>query len=341
MQKINKFAYSGMSALAVAALVALSPSASAIPLTWITPGLPENGLTFAGGAIQIKAVNYDTGALYAPMTVGTALGFGNGPGATSGSVAAGQTALNGQQTRAPNGAVAGQNDSWGILRIEQIQATASNGTLQDIYNRAVSPFELTAMFWGVQDFYLNQVSAGSNLPGGGQIIDGTGLRVDIYSDLAKNFNQTPGPTGLHTVNTYPTATDGTLELSLLSTPGFINNAATLGGIATEFESNTANTGYAALNVIGGASAAQFNTNGIGFSGSSGGAFSPGLGNQTSTDIWFSFTSTQGTNGWDITSNDPMLANIGTPGVPDSGSTLLLLGMGVVFVAGAYRRRQAA
>jgi hypothetical protein len=335
MKLLNRTCKAGLASLALASAIGFSPSAMALNLVWVDG--PQAGQTFSGGGIQIKAVNYDTGSLYAPLALNSAIGFGQG--GASADVASGITALNAAQTRAPLGVVAGQNDSWGILRITNIQATASDGVLRDIYNSAVSPVELTAMFWGVNDFYLKQISAGSGLAGAGQIIDGQGLAVNIYSDPSKNFNQTAGPTGAHTVNTYPTATDGTLELSLLSTPGFINAAGTLGGVATEFESNTANTGYAALNVIGGASAAQFNTNAIGFGGSSGGAFSAGLGNQTSTDVWFSFTSTQGVNGWDVTSNDPMLANIATA-TPDGGSTLLMLGSGIVLmVGGLYRRRK--
>jgi len=310
--------------MTLAALVALAPSANAIPLTWVTG--PQAGQAFAGGAIQIKATNYDTGSLYPVQPVGT--------------VVSGAATLDALQSRAPLGFVAGQGDSWGILKITEIDARASDGVLRPIFVDSSSSFELTAMFWGVTDFMLTQISPGSALPGGGQIIDGTGLRVDLYSDPSKNFNQTGGPGLAHTVNTYPTVTNGTLELSLLSTPGFINAAGTLGGIATEFESNTANTGYAALNVTGGASAAQFDTNGIGFSGSFGAAFTPGLGATTAADIWFSFTSTQGSDGWDITSNDPMLANI-RPGVPDTGSTLLMLGAGLALMGEAYRRRQKA
>jgi hypothetical protein len=333
MKNLNNMRRAALALAGIAAGIGMSPYASAIPLTWVDG--PQAGQAFAGGGIQIKAVNYDTGALYTPLAVGSALGFG--VGGASGSVAAGATALNGQQSRGSLGAVAGQNDSWGILRITNIQATASDGVLRDIYNSALSPVELTAMFWGVTDFYLAQVSAGSGLAGAGQIIDGTGLRVDIYSDPSKDFNQSAGPLGPHTVNTYPTATNGTLELSLLSTPGFINANGTLGGAATEFESNTANVGYASLNVTGGASASQFDTNAIGFGGSSGAGFLPGVAGQAAHDIWFSFTSTQGVNGWDITSNDPMLANIRTPGVPDSGSTLLMLATGLALLAEGYRR----
>src|SRR5688500_18971485 len=164
--------------LVLSALTMLTHRASAIPLTWVDG--PQAGQPFAGGGIQIKAVNYDTGTLYPAMPVGTALGFG--VGGASGSVAAGEAALNAAQSRAALGTVAAHNDSWGILRITNIQATASDGVLRDIWNSALAPVELTAKFWGVNDFFLAQVSAGSGLPASGQIIDGTGSRVDIYSD---------------------------------------------------------------------------------------------------------------------------------------------------------------
>jgi hypothetical protein len=330
MKKLNRFRQAGGALLAISALVALPLSASALTFTWING--PQAGQAFTGGGIQIKAVNYDTGTLYTPLAVDTAVGFG--VGGASGTVAAGETALNALPGRPALNGQAGE-DSWGILKITQIQAY-SGGVLHDIYNAAVNPYELTGIFWGVEDFYLKQVSAGSNLPGAGQIIDGTGLNVNIYSDATPDFSQVAGPGGRVGVSGYNTVTDGVLELSLQSTPGFINANGTLGGAATEFESNTASVGYSALNVIGGASAAQFNTNAIGFGGSSGASFLPGVGGQTSTDIWFSFTSTQGVNGWDITSNDPMLANIS--GVPDAGSTLLMLSMGLAFLGYGLRFR---
>jgi hypothetical protein len=334
MKKLNKMRQAGAALTTLAALLGMTSSAMAIPLTWLDG--PQAGQAFAGGGIQIKAVNYDTGTLYNAIPIGTSIGFSGSPGA---GVAGGAATLNLAANVLRPALNAGANeDSWGIVKVTDIQATGSDGVLHNIYSHLLSPFELTAMFWGVSDFHLTQVSPGSGLAGSGQVIDGTGLRVDLYSDFTKDFDQTPGPAGRGGVSSYPTVTDGVLELSLLSTPGFINANGTFGGAATEFESNTASVGYAALNVIGGASAAQFNTNGIGFGGSNGAGFAPGVAGQASTDIWFSFTSTQGVNGWDITSNDPMLANIN---VPDSGSTLLMLGLGLTGVCLGYRRSRKA
>jgi len=336
MKKLNQMRRTGILLTTVASLIALSPSAMAIPLNWLDG--PQAGQAFAGGGIVVKAFNYDTGTLYNQQPNGTTIGYTGNPGA---GVAGGEAALNNPavvQRPVLNGNPAATEDGWGIVKITQIQSLGSDGVLHDIYNAAVSGFELTAMFWGIRDFHLTQVDAGSGLPGGGQIIDGVGMRVDIYSDATPDFNQTGGPAARGGVSSYPTVTDGNLELSLLSTPGFINANGTRGGAATEFEANTAATGYAALNVIGGASASQFNTNGIGFQGSSGGAFLPGVAGQTATDVWFAFTSTQGTNGWDINSNDPMLAVV-TNNVPEGGSTLLWLGAGMTILAAVYHRRR--
>lgn len=312
--------------LSLAAFTGLVSTANAVTFTWLDG--PLQGQTFAGGGIEIKAFNYDTGTLYNQQPQGTVL---------SGA------AMNTQIAR-PALNASGAEDSWGIFKITDILAKGPDNQSHSIYNHLVNNYELTGMFWGVQDFQLTQVSAGSGLPGAGQVIDGTGMNVAIYSDPSKNFNQDPngglnGPSDRTGVSSFPTVTDGNLELLLQSTNGFINANGTFGGVATEFESNTAAVGYAALNVLGGASAAQFNTNAVGFRGSYGPEFLPGLGSQTSTDVWFAFTSTQGDSGWDIRSNDPMIAVLAGPSVPDGGSTVILLASGLLALAGAARLRR--
>jgi len=100
--------------MTLAALVALSPSANAIPLTWLNG--PQAGQAFAGGPIQIKAINYDTGSLYPAQPVGT--------------VVSGAGTLDALQNRAPLGFMPGLGDSWGILKITEIDAVASDGVLR-------------------------------------------------------------------------------------------------------------------------------------------------------------------------------------------------------------------
>jgi hypothetical protein len=325
MNTLDLMRQARVTVLSLAAATGLVSTANAVVFTWLDG--PLAGQPFAGGPIEIKAFNHDTGTLYNTQPVGTVL-----TGA----------ALDAQISRpALNGM---GSDSWGILKITQIFSKVG-GQQYSIYSNLSNNFELTGMFWGVQDFYLNQANPGSGLPGGGQVIDGTGMTVHIYSDPSKNFSSDPvagaggGPADRTGINTFPTVTDGTLELILQSTNGFINAAGTNGGVQTEFESNTAFTGYAALNVMGGASAAQFNTNAVGFQGSYGAGFLPGMGSQQSTDVWFAFTSIQGENGWDIKSNDPMIAVLSGPNVPDGGSTLMMTLGSLLALAGAARLRR--
>lgn len=346
MKKLSNIKKAGATVATLAAVIGLTSTASAIPLVFLEGPPGVVGQAFQGGGIIIKATNHDTGTLYNNLAVGQARGFGvgqAGKGATDANVGAGETTLNGLPGRPAINAL-NSEDSWGIIKIDNILATASNGVQYSVYNSVASSFELTAVFWGVKDFYLEQVALGSGLPGGGQVIGGTGLRVDIWSDPkgpagGADFNQTAGPILRPSPSMYPTASDGTLELSLLSTPGFINANGTFGGVATEFQSNTASVGNAALNVIGGTpeTVAQFDTNAVGFSGSTGSQFQPGLVTAT-TDVFFSFTAEQGNSGWDIQSNDPIVANI--RGVPDAGSTLVLFAGGILgLLAVAQRRRR--
>jgi hypothetical protein len=324
MKTLDLMRQARVTVLSLAALTGLVSTANAVTFTWLDG--PLAGQPFAGGPIEIKAFNHDTGTLYNQQPTGTVL-----TGA----------ALDAQVSRpALNGM---GSDSWGILKITEVYSKIGSQQYA-IYSHLSNNYELTGMFWGIQDTYLNQVSAGSGLPGGGQVIDGTGMMVHIYSDPSKNFSSDPngglnGPSDRTGISTFPTVTDGQLELILQSTNGFINAAGTFGGVATEFESNTAAVGYAALNVLGGASAAQFNTNAVGFKGSYGADFLPGVGTQTSTDIWFAFTSIQGEAGWDIKSNDPMIAVLSGPSVPDSGSTLIMLTGGLFALLAAARTRR--
>ena len=319
-----------MAVLSLAALTGLS-TANAITFTWLEG--PQAGQAFTGGAVEIKAFNHDTGTLYPTQPNGTTVSGAAALNALSAGLGGGQ-ALNSQ----PN------EDSWGIFKITDILARGPNNQSYAIYNHLANNYELTGMFSGIQDIHLTQVSQGSGVPGAGQVIDGAGMTVSIYSDPSKDFNSDPnggnnGPSDRTAANQFPTVTNGTLELLLQSTPGFINANGTFGGVAAEFESNTAAVGYAALNVVGGASAAQFNTNQVGFKGSYGSEFMPGLAGQTATDVWFAFTSTQGESGWDIRSNDPMIAVLGGPSVPDGGSTVVLLASGLLALAGAARLRR--
>src|SRR5687768_17206211 len=127
--------------LSLAALTGLVSTANAVTFTWLEG--PLQGQTFAGGAIEIKAFNHDTGTLYNQQSTGTVL-----TGA----------ALDAQISRpALNGM---GSDSWGILKITEIYSKIGSQQYA-IYSHLSNSYELTGMFWGIQDTYLNQVSAGS------------------------------------------------------------------------------------------------------------------------------------------------------------------------------------
>src|SRR5215213_9514269 len=138
MKNLGKVRKLGGAVAALAAFLSLSQTANAISFTWLEG--PQTGQAFTGGAIQIKAVNYDTGTLYNPLPIGTSAGYTGSPGA---GVATGITTLNGLAGRPALNAVAGE-DSWGILKITNVQAYDTTGVLRDVYNSAISSIELTA-----------------------------------------------------------------------------------------------------------------------------------------------------------------------------------------------------
>jgi hypothetical protein len=326
MKKLNKLRQAGGALCALSALIAFSPSASAVDFSYEdTVSGHAIGEAFTGGGFRINLQNFDMGTTYPSLgATGTSAGFGQDGGAAS--VGAGITALNGIQTAGPTGAV-GAEDSWGIARI--ITITDLVGSV--IWSEAGKNAEITAMFYGVQDFYIRQLANGF------QNIDGTGLTADFYfqsktDPLYTQYDPNSGSAGRTGLDDYTTVTDGTMFLRTVSVPDFIHDAGVLGGLDTEFNSTFNNTsggqGQAYVSVTGGADAAQFDTNGF---------VSP-FGTGTTADLFAQFTTVapSGVSDWLVSSNDPVRGNIA--GVPDSGSTLLMLTMGLAGLALGYRRR---
>jgi len=316
--------------MAFAALIALSPTAKALTLTYEEAGGGHNvGDVFLGGGFRINLDDLDMGTLYPTTTGTTTAGWGeNGTGTQT--LAGGQATLDSIQTAPAKGAI-GSEDSWGVARVKSITDSAGFTIWSELGKNA----QLTVMFYGEQDFY---VKTDDNT----QTADGTGLHADLYlqskSDGAYTpYDPTHGSAFRTGLSTYTTVTDGEKILTTVSVPGFLHSAGQAGGLATEFESHfianstTLGGGKAYLNVTGGTNATQFDTNGFTS------LFAPGT-----ADLSAEFTTgalgvpgNPAVSDWLANSNDPIR---GTAAVPDNGSTLLMLGLGLGFLAEAYRRR---
>lgn len=297
--------------LALLASLGLAPITQAqVSLTYEENfGTHMIGDSFAG-QFRINLQDFDMGSLYPTLGApGTAAGYGaNGTGAQT--VAGGISTLNGIQSVGATGAQsqpttlngvnqpasAGPEDSWGIARI--ISITDLSGGV--VWSESGKNQQLTVVFYGEKDFYVNQLANGF------QEYDGVGLHADLYlqnkTDAAYTaYNPFLGSAGRTGPATYATATDGMKILSTVSTGGFLHAAGTLGGLATEFASvfnaTSGGTGQTYLSVTGGTQAAMFNTDLYGS------PYLPGV----TADLFAQFTTVPNTStgDWLVRSNDPV------------------------------------
>ncbi len=281
------------------------------------------------GQFRINLQNFDMGSLYPSLGApGTAAGYGaNGTGTQT--VAGGISTLNGIQTSGSTGAI-GEEDTWGIARILSITDLAGSV----VWSEAGKNQQLTVMFYGEQDFYVNQLANGF------QEINGVGLHVDIYlqnmdDPLFTQYNPLAGSGGRSSLDEYATVTDGWNILRTRSVAGFLHDDGTLGGLDAEFSSifnaSSGGTGQMYLDVIGGTDAALFDQN----------AYTSTFVDGRTADMFAQFTTTVLTPGsvgdWLVRSNDPVTGIYASP-IPEP-STYGLIAASVLAGAMLYRRRQ--
>ena len=297
---------------AVATLILLGFPPTAVALIFLAYETgPLTGTLFLGGPIKIRLDGVTASTSYAPLPTGSAVGFGLGGTAPNITTGVGTLDALAGQSQAPNAftnATLGNQleDLWGIARVSLITDENSGST---VWSPSVKNREITIMFYGGQDFYLQQTT------GTVQTIAGVGLRADWYVDTAFNFTAAggPNPTPPRTGNTYPTATDGQLALTVVSVPGPFPSGAPVG---TEYGMQVGATG----------------TTGTGY-------FSPVPGSGPDAGLFaanarWDFATNPGSLGWSgsVHDTDPIFANV----LPEPAATSIVLA-GLLPMLGSRRR----
>lgn len=307
-------------ALAATITFALAPGAKAVKFENIPPG----NLVF-------KLFNFDEGTLYQTLPLDSVAGVSDDPAAGAPIL----DAITTQQAGNAHTIAAFGNkleDSRGIAVITQI--FNENGFVNPVWDSTIDQQQLTIIFYGAQDFFMQQVGVGTGQQNS-QTIASAGLKMDFYLQDKTDpnytaFSQLPGPSARPADlvgndksddASYPTVTDGngttyTLGvpvLTVVSTPGFLHGPGDLGGVATELETtfngsaiNSSGLGTAFVSVaptLGGVGTrnADFDTDSFA---------SPYIAG-TTADFSIQFTSTtDGSFDWLPSSQDPIRGRLG-------------------------------
>jgi hypothetical protein len=272
------------------------------------------------GPIVVKYINYDVGQLYS--TANGTYGRAADPTRTDAQAIGDLDALT---TVTPASfKLDPAEDAWGI----QVATEIWNDTQTvRLWTAAVSPWELTGMFWGVQDTYLDQTNSTT------QEIHSVNFRAAFWVDDSPDFDPTGGPSARTGTASYPTATDGHLFWSMLGLAGAADSNFPADEFFTTFNPSAA---PGAPNVGNGSVAGVYGTNAAG----TGGANSVFDSSLNGADWSVRFTGVSPTGNvasWAVQSNDPLITTaVPTPAAAYAG----LLGLGLLVGSKVWRRVRA-
>lgn len=165
----------------VALLVVVSASSSWALIENLLPG---------GANVTMKFQDWDAGTRYSNLVVGktyTDAELAALPTVDPGDGSAFKTLVPGFEGE----------DGFGIFRLTDIYDT---NTLASYYNWLVQPFEITGLFWGLDDQSVL-------FNGTTQFIKSNNLSFAFFEDTTPDF--APGAPGSRVGDTFPTVTDGT------------------------------------------------------------------------------------------------------------------------------------
>jgi hypothetical protein len=277
-------------------LVAVSASSSWALIETYLPG---------GAQVEMKFTNYDAGTRYFNLPIGE-----TDPDTLPTLAAEDATVLTPYKVVGPYG-----DDGWGVFFLSTIQDL--NVSTIEYYNRGLAPFEITGIFWGLDDELITY-------NGTDQFIQSNDLQFAMFEGTPKNFAQ-GNPLLRGAGETFPTVTDGSLI--------WTGNSVLGDALADPYEFRTTFT--PTTNIVGGG----------GFYAATGAVDSWGEGPLNwmfaelldGVNFKFQFTADgSGAGLWPLKSQDPIEAEI-TPELSSGG--LMLLGMLPIGVAW-FRRRKA-